>query len=167
MTNEVSNFSEQVLAPINESGDRQGCRIEKGSVLTPEGFPEAWKKFGADGWLSMNSPIEFGGQGLPDVIAILGKETQLAANQGFTVGASLTSGASNLIFMFGSEEQKNSYCEKMYSGRWSGTMCLTEPHAGSAVGDTVTSAIKQSDGHYLIKGTKQFITNGDHDMACF
>jgi len=163
--NEASTFSEQVLAPINENGDRKGCRIENGSVITPEGFPNAWKQLGEGGWLSMNAPVEFGGQGLPEVISVIGKETQLAANQGFTVGASLTSGASNLIYMFGSEEQKNIFCEKMYGGKWSGTMCLTEPHAGSAVGDTVTSATKETSGHYLIKGTKQFITNGDHDMA--
>ncbi len=163
--NEASTFSEQVLAPINKNGDRQGCRIENGSVLTPDGFSNAWEKLGKGGWLSMNSPSKFGGQGLPEVIAILGKETQLAANQGFTVGASLTSGASNLIYTFGSKEQKSIYCEKMYSGKWSGTMCLTEPHAGSAVGDAITCATKQNEGHYLIKGTKQFITNGDHDMA--
>lgn len=163
--NEASTFSEQVLAPINESGDRQGCRIVNGSVCTPDGFSNAWEKLGEGGWLSMSSPVEYGGQGLPEVIAIIGKETQLAANQGFTIGASLTSGASNLIYMFGSEEQKSDYCKNMYTGKWSGTMCLTEPHAGSAVGDATTSAIKQRDGHYLIKGTKQFITNGDHDMA--
>ena len=163
--NEASTFSEHVLAPINENGDRQGCKIENGSVVTPEGFPNAWKQLGEGGWLSMNSPIEYGGQGLPEVISVVAKETQLAANQGFTIGAYLTSGASNLIYMFGSEEQKNIFCEKMFSGQWSGTMCLTEPHAGSAVGDAITSAIKQTSGHYLIKGTKQFITNGDHDMS--
>ena len=163
--NEASTFSEQVLAPLNENGDRQGCRIENGSVVTPDGFANAWKQLGEGGWLSMNMPPEYGGQGLPEVISIIGKETQLAANQSFTVGTSLTSGAANLIYTFGSEEQKNDYCEKMFSGEWSGSMCLTEPQAGSAVGDVSTSATKQEDGHYLINGTKQFITNGDHDMA--
>ena len=163
--NEASNFSEQVLAPLNENGDRQGCRIENGSVITPDGFANAWEQFGKGGWLSMNLPPEYGGQGLPEVISIIGKETQLAANQGFTIGASLTSGAANLIYTFGSAEQKNNYCEKMFSGTWSGSMCLTESHAGTAVGDTTTTATKQDAGHYLIKGTKQFITNGDHDMA--
>ena len=163
--NEASTFSEQVLAPLNENGDRQGCRIENGSVVTPDGFANAWKQLGEGGWLSMNMPPEYGGQGLPEVISIIGKETQLAANQSFTIGASLTSGAANLIYTFGSEEQKNDYCEKMFSGEWSGSMCLTEPQAGSAVGDVSTSATKQEDGHYLINGTKQFITNGDHDMA--
>ena len=163
--NEASTFSEQVLAPLNENGDRQGCRIENGSVVTPDGFANAWKQLGEGGWLSMNMPTEYGGQGLPEVISIIGKETQLAANQSFTIGATLTSGAANLIYTFGSEEQKNDYCEKMFSGEWSGSMCLTEPQAGSAVGDVSTSATKQEDGHYLINGTKQFITNGDHDMA--
>ena len=163
--NEASTFSEQVLAPLNENGDRQGCRIENGSVVTPDGFANAWKQLGEGGWLSMNMPPEYGGQGLPEVISIIGKETQLAANQSFTIGATLTSGAANLIYTFGSEEQKNDYCEKMFSGEWSGSMCLTEPQAGSAVGDVSTSATKQEDGHYLINGTKQFITNGDHDMA--
>ena len=114
---EASTFSEQVLAPLNENGDRQGCRIENGSVYTPDGFPDAWKKLGEGGWLSMSSPVEYGGQGLPEVIAITAKETQLAANQGFTIGASLTSGASNLIYMFGSEEQKSEYCKNMFTGK--------------------------------------------------
>ncbi|MBC8259229.1 MAG: acyl-CoA dehydrogenase [SAR324 cluster bacterium] len=163
--NEASTFSEQVLAPLNENGDRQGCRIADGSVVTPDGFADAWKQLGEGGWLSMNMPVEYGGQGLPEVISIIGKETQMAANQGFTIGASLTSGAANLIYTFGSEEQKIEFCQKMFSGEWSGSMCLTEPQAGSAVGDVTTSATRQEDGHYLIKGTKQFITNGDHDMA--
>ena len=163
--NEASTFSEQVLGPLNENGDRQGCRIKNGSVVTPDGFANAWKQLGEGGWLSMNMPPEYGGQGLPEVISMIAKETQLAANQGFTIGASLTSGSANLIYTFGSEEQKITFCEKMFGGKWSGSMCLTEPQAGSAVGDAATSATKQEAGHYLIKGTKQFITNGDHDMA--
>ena len=163
--NEASTFSEQVLAPLNENGDRQGCRIENGSVVTPDGFANAWEQLGEGGWLSMNLPPEYGGQGLPEVISIIGKETQLAANQGFTIGASLTSGAANLIYTFGSAEQKTNFCEKMFSGTWAGSMCLTEPQAGTAVGDAATTATKQDAGHYLIKGTKQFITNGDHDMS--
>ena len=163
--NEASTFAEQVLAPLNVNGDRQGCRIENGAVVTPDGFTDAWKQLGEGGWLSMSLPPEFGGQGIPELIAVIGKETQLAANQGFTIGASLTTGAANLIYTFGSDLQKNEFCQNMFSGKWAGTMCLTEPHAGSAVGDVITSATKQEEGHYLIKGTKQFITNGDHDMA--
>ena len=163
--NEASTFAEQVLAPLNVNGDRQGCRIENGAVVTPDGFTDAWKQLGEGGWLSMSLPPEFGGQGIPEVIAVIGKETQLAANQGFTIGASLTTGAANLIYTFGSDLQKNEFCQNMFSGKWAGTMCLTEPHAGSAVGDVITSATRQEEGHYLIKGTKQFITNGDHEMA--
>ena len=163
--NEASTFAEQVLAPLNINGDRQGCRIENGAVVTPDGFTNAWKQLGEGGWLSMSLPPEFGGQGIPEVIAVIGKETQLAANQGFTIGASLTTGAANLIYTFGSDLQKNEFCQNMFSGKWAGTMCLTEPHAGSAVGDVITSAARQEEGHYLIKGTKQFITNGDHEMA--
>ena len=111
-------------------------------------------------------PPEYGGQGLPEVISIIAKETQLAANQGFTIGASLTSGSANLIYTFWFRRNKKSpFAKKMFGGKWSGSMCLTEPQAGSAVGDAATSATKQEAGHYLIKGTKQFITNGDHDMA--
>lgn len=89
--NEASTFSEQVLGPLNENGDRQGCRIENGSVVTPDGFANAWKQLGDGGWLSMNMPPEYGGQGLPEVISMIAKETQLAANQGFSI-ANCTSG---------------------------------------------------------------------------
>ncbi len=163
--NEACTFAEQVLAPLNQSGDREGCRVVDGKVITPEGFPEAWKKMGEGGWLAMKMSPRYGGMGLPELVTIAAKEAQLAANQAMCIGNTLTTGAANLIFAFGSQEQKDAYCEKMLQGEWSGTMCLTEPHAGSAVGDIITSAEKQPEGHYLIKGTKQFITSGEHDMA--
>ena len=103
--------------------------------------------------------------GLPELVTVAAKEVQLAANQSLCIGNALTTGAANLIVTFGSDEQKEEYCENMFNGTWSGTMCLTEPHAGSAVGDIITTAVQQPDGHYLIKGTKQFITTGDHDMS--
>ena len=163
--NEACTFAEQVLDPINQSGDREGCQVENGSVKTPQGFPEAWRKMGEGGWLAMNMPPDFGGMGLPELVTVAAKEVQLAANQSLCIGNTLTTGAANLIVNFGSDEQKEEYCEKMFNGTWSGTMCLTEPHAGSAVGDIITTAVQQPDGHYLIKGTKQFITTGDHDMS--
>ncbi|MDP7630998.1 MAG: acyl-CoA dehydrogenase, partial [SAR324 cluster bacterium] len=107
----------------------------------------------------------YGGQGLPELIATAARETQLAANQGFCIANVLTTGAANLILAFGTKEQKQVYCEKMLRGEWSGTMCLTEPQAGSAVGEITSTASKQPEGHYLIKGTKVFITYGEHDMA--
>ncbi|MEC7423560.1 MAG: acyl-CoA dehydrogenase family protein, partial [SAR324 cluster bacterium] len=163
--NEACTFAEQVLDPINQSGDREGCQVENGSVKTPQGFPEAWRKMGEGGWLAMNMPPDFGGMGLPELVTVAAKEVQLAANQSLCIGNTLTTGAANLIVNFGSDEQKEEYCENMFNGTWSGTMCLTEPHAGSAVGDIITTAAQQPEGHYLIKGTKQFITTGDHDMS--
>ena len=163
--NEACTFAEQVLDPINQNGDREGCRVEDGTVKTPEGFPEAWSKMGEGGWLAMNMSPEVGGMGLPELVTVAAKEVQLAANQSLCIGNTLTTGSANLIYNFGSEQQKEKFCEKMLNGTWSGTMCLTEPHAGSSVGDIITTAVKQPEGHYLIKGTKQFITTGDHDMS--
>ena len=162
---EAATFSEEVLAPFSQSGDREGSRNENGKVITPKGYAEAWRKMGGDGWLSLSMDPAYGGQGLPELVATAARETQLAANQGFCIANVLTTGAANLILAFGSEEQKRTYCEKMLRGEWSGTMCLTEPHAGSAVGEITSVANQQPEGHYLIKGTKVFITYGEHDMA--
>jgi len=162
---EAATFSEEVLSPFNQSGDREGSRNEDGKVVTPAGYAEAWRKMGADGWLSLSADPAYGGQGLPELIASAARETQLAANQGFCIANVLTTGAANLILVFGTKEQKQTYCVKMLRGEWSGTMCLTEPQAGSAVGEITSTASKQLAGHYLIKGTKVFITYGEHDMA--
>ena len=118
-------FAEKVLDPLNKNGDREGCKVKDGKVFTPKGFPEAWKKMGLEGWLSMGMPQEFGGLGLPDLITIAAKEVQLASNQSICIGNTLTTGSANLIIQFGSEEQKQYYCNNMLSGKWSGTMCLT------------------------------------------
>ncbi|MEC8393852.1 MAG: acyl-CoA dehydrogenase family protein, partial [SAR324 cluster bacterium] len=123
--NEACTFAEQVLDPINQSGDREGCQVENGSVKTPQGFPEAWRKMGEGGWLAMNMPPDFGGMGLPELVTVAAKEVQLAANQSLCIGNTLTTGAANLIVNFGSDEQKEEYCENMFNGTWSGTMCLT------------------------------------------
>ena len=131
--NEACTIAEKVLDPLNKNGDREGCKVKDGKVFTPKGFPEAWKKMGLEGWLSMGMPQEFGGLGLPDLITIAAKEVQLASNQSICIGNTLTTGSANLIIQFGSEEQKQYYCNNMLSGKWSGTMCLTEPHAGSSV----------------------------------
>ena len=161
---EASNFAEKVLAPINESGDKEGCRMEDGQAITPEGFKNAWEQLGEGGWLGVNLDPEYGGQGLPSLIALAAREPLLAANQAFSVGSTLTTGATEVILSFGSDSQKTDYCEPLLSGKWAGTMCLTEAHAGSAVGDIKSLAVKEGD-HYLIKGSKQFITSGDHDMS--
>ncbi|MBF0277508.1 MAG: acyl-CoA dehydrogenase [SAR324 cluster bacterium] len=161
---EASNFGEKVAAPLNEIGDRQGCRFQEGSIQMPDGFKEAWKQMGEGAWIGLNMPADAGGQGLPELVSIAANEVIYAANQSFFLISFLTTGAAHLIQTFGNEEQKSLFCEKMYSGEWTGTMCLTEPHAGTAVGDVVTTAEKK-DNHYLIKGSKQFITCGDHDLT--
>ena len=101
--NEACTFAEKVLDPLNKNGDREGCKVKDGKVFTPKGFPEAWKKMGLEGWLSMGMPQEFGGLGLPDLITIAAKEVQLASNQSICIGNTLTTGSANLILQFGSE----------------------------------------------------------------
>ena len=161
---EAGNFAEKVLAPLKANGDAQGCQVENGTVKMPDGFADAWKQFGEGGWIGINIPVDVGGQGLPEIVSVAARETLMGANQGFNLTSTLTNGSANLIRAFGSEEQKANFCEKMFTGEWSGTMCLTEPNAGSFLGDITTTAVKEGD-HYLIKGTKQFITSGEHDMA--
>ncbi len=161
---EAANFAEKVIAPINEIGDSEGCVLKDGKVITPKGFKEAWRQMGENGWIGLSVSPELGGQGAPDLIAVAATDALVSSNQAFLITRFLTSGAVNLIQTFGSEEQKALYCEKMATGEWAGTMCLTEPGAGTAVGDIVTTATKEGD-RYLIKGTKMFITSGDHDFT--
>ncbi len=162
---EAATFSEQVIAPLNQEADRVGSKAVEGKVVTPAGFKQAWHQMGEGGWLALNLSPEHGGQGLPELVTTAARETQIAASQGFCIANVLTTGAANLILTFGSDQQKRDYCEKMLSGEWGGTMCLTEPQAGSAVGDITTTATPQGDGSYLIKGNKIYITYGEHDMT--
>jgi len=165
IVSEAATFSEQVIAPLNLDADRIGSKAVDGQVVTPEGFKKAWQQMGEAGWLALNLSPEYGGQGLPELVTTAARETQIAASQGFCIANVLTTGAANLILAFGDDEQKSDYCEKMLTGAWGGTMCLTEPHAGSAVGDITTTAVQQPEGHYLIKGNKIYITYGEHDMT--
>ena len=158
------NFAEQKLSPLNKVGDQEGVLFQEGKATTPKGFKELWQEMCVAGWLSMTGPLEFGGQFLPESISIAVRESFIAANPAFSLYSILTNGAARLIHTFGSEEQKRTYCEKMYSGIWSGTMCLTEPHAGSFLADCTSLAVP-SGNKYKIKGTKIFITGGDHDMT--
>jgi alkylation response protein AidB-like acyl-CoA dehydrogenase len=154
----------EVLAPLNSVGDRQGLIFEKGKVTMPEGFKEAFKKFAEGGWIGMVHNPDFGGQGLPNVLKFMSWEVFAGANVSLFLTAILAEGASHLIEAFGSDELKKIYCEKIYSGEWTGTMCLTEPAAGSDVGNLKTSAKKNGD-HYLINGNKIFISAGEHNMS--
>jgi acyl-CoA dehydrogenase len=163
---EAARFSEAVLLPLNRVGDREGCRHNgDGSVTTPTGFKDAYKKLTEGGWIGVSAPVEFGGQGLPIVINQAVSEFICSANIAFGMYAALTEGAAAAIAVHGSPEQKNLYLPKLVSGQWAGTMNLTEPQCGTDLGLVRTRAAAQSDGSYKITGTKIFISAGEHDLA--
>jgi len=163
---EGGRFASEVLAPLNRIGDEHGCtRHDDGSVSTPPGFKEAWDQFVAGGWTTLSAPEEFGGQGLPQVIATAISEYLLSANQAFEMYHGLTAGAIASILVKGTDEQKRTYVPNMVSGRWTGTMNLTEPHCGTDLGLLKTRAEPQADGSYRITGTKIFISSGEHDLS--
>ena len=136
-----------------------------GRVQTPPGFKAAWKSLYEAGWKSIAVDAEFGGAGSPHSLQILVEELISGANTAFSMYPGLAHGASEVIESFGTEDQKHLYCTRMYSGQWGGTMCLTEPQAGSDVGAARTTAKKRADGLYDIRGTKIFISGGDHDLT--
>ncbi|MBR2537175.1 MAG: acyl-CoA dehydrogenase [Hyphomicrobium sp.] len=162
---EAGNFAADVLAPLNWSGDRVGARWQDGNVSTPPGFADAYRQFSAAGWSALPCSEEFGGQGLPEIISSSVGEIWNAANLAFGLCPLLTQGAIHAIEAGGSDALKQTYLPKMVSGQWTGTMNLTEPHAGSDLSGLKTRAEKQADGTYRITGTKIFITCGEHDMA--
>jgi len=166
VVNEAGKFCSEVLAPINQIGDEQGCtRHEDGSVTTPDGFKEAYDAYVESGWGTLAKPEEFGGQGLPHVLGFTVEEFTGTANQAFAMYPGLTNGATAAIEAAGSQEQKEMYLPKMISGEWSGTMNLTEPHCGTDLGMIRTKAEPQPDGSYKISGTKIFISAGEHDLT--
>lgn len=162
---EAGNFASDVLAPLNWSGDRVAARWHDGTVTTPPGFADAYRRFAEAGWSALPCSEEFGGQGLPEIIATSVSEIWNAANLAFGLCPLLTQGAIHAIETGGSETLKQTYLPKMVAGQWTGTMNLTEPHAGSDLSGLKARAEKQADGTYLITGTKIFITCGEHDMA--
>jgi alkylation response protein AidB-like acyl-CoA dehydrogenase len=164
--NEGGRFAAEVLFPLNRSGDEEGCtRHADGSVTTPKGFKEAYRQFVEGGWTTLSAPEEFGGQGLPQVVATAISEYLLSANQAFEMYHGLTQGAIASILIKGTDEQKRTYLPKMVAGEWTGTMNLTEPHCGTDLGLLKTRAEPQADGSYRISGTKIFISSGEHDLA--
>ncbi|HDM76255.1 MAG TPA: acyl-CoA dehydrogenase [Deltaproteobacteria bacterium] len=162
---EAEKLALNALAPANKDGDRTRCRFEHSKVFLPSSFHKAYAAISEGGWNVIADPREFGGQGLPKAIEICCREFFEAANISFSNYINLTHGAGKLIEIFGTPEQKEIFLDKMYSGTWSGTMCLTEPAAGTDVGAIKTIAKKNSDGTYSIKGTKSFITAGEHDLV--
>ncbi|HVN68093.1 MAG TPA: acyl-CoA dehydrogenase [Candidatus Binatia bacterium] len=161
---EASAFASGVLDPLNRTGDRTGCTWSAGEVSTPPGFKEAYKKFADAGWIGLPVPAEYGGQGLPQILLGPTLEMWNAANIGFANGPLLNQGAIEAIELVGSHEQKQRYIPNLVSGKWTGTMCLTEPQAGSDLAQVRARAVPDGDRH-RISGTKIFITFGEHDMA--
>ncbi len=158
-------FCCDVLGPINAVGDRQGCKLENGKVITPEGFKEAYAQIYEAGVKGVGVDPEYGGQGAPQVLTILVEELICGANPAFVMYPGLARGVAEVIHIFGTARQKALYLNALYSGKWGGTMCLTEPHAGSDVGSARTSARHIEGNRYKIKGTKIFITGGDQDIT--
>jgi alkylation response protein AidB-like acyl-CoA dehydrogenase len=163
---ESAKFTEEVLQPLNRVGDTEGCkRNADASVTTPRGFKEAFKAQREGGWLGISMPEEFGGQGLPKVLATIVSEFQTSANMAFAMYGGLTQGAVASLLVHGSPEVKQMFVPKMVAGEWTGTMNLTEPHCGTDLGLLRTKAVKQADGSYKLTGTKIFISAGEHDLA--
>ncbi|MBR0955790.1 acyl-CoA dehydrogenase [Bradyrhizobium japonicum] len=162
---EAGKFASDVLAPLNKVGDEHGIKLEGGKVTTAPGWPDAYKRWTEGGWNAVSGPEDFGGQGLPLAINAACSEIWSAANVAFGLCPLLTASAMEALDAHGSDELKKIYLEKLVSGEWTGTMQLTEPQAGSDVGALRTRAEKQADGTYRIKGTKIFITYGEHDMT--
>ncbi|MCA1529037.1 acyl-CoA dehydrogenase [Bradyrhizobium yuanmingense] len=162
---EAGKFASDVLAPLNKIGDEHGIKLEDGKVTTAPGWPDAYKRWTEGGWNAVSGPEDFGGQGLPLAINAACTEIWSAANVAFGLCPLLTASAIEALDAHGSDELKTIYLEKLVSGEWTGTMQLTEPQAGSDVGALRTRAEKQADGTYRIKGTKIFITYGEHDMT--
>jgi alkylation response protein AidB-like acyl-CoA dehydrogenase len=163
---EGGRFAAEVLAPLNRVGDEEGCtRHADGSVTTPTGFKDAYRQFCEGGWTTLSAPEQYGGQGLPQVLATAVSEYVLSANQSFEMYHGLTAGAIASLLVKGSEEQKAKYVPKMVAGTWTGTMNLTEPHCGTDLGLIKTKADPNTDGSYSISGTKIFISSGEHDLS--
>ena len=164
---EGGKFASEVILPLNVSGDEEGCKLDPvtHAVTTPKGFKEAYKKYVEGGWPALSGDPEFGGQGLPLVVNQCFYEMLNSANQAWTMYPGLTHGAHAALHSHGTDEQKKTYLQKMTSGEWTGTMCLTEPHCGTDLGLMRTKAEPQPDGSYKITGNKIFISAGEHDMA--
>ena len=163
---EAAKFSEAALAPLNRVGDKEGCRRNAdGSVTTPNGFKDTYKRLADGGWIGVAAPTEFGGQGLPIVLAQAVNEFFCSANMAFGMYAALTQGAIGALLAHGSPEQKKMYLPKLVAGQWAGTMNLTEPQCGTDLGLVRTRAVGQADGSFKISGTKIFISGGEHDLA--
>ncbi|HAD87705.1 MAG TPA: acyl-CoA dehydrogenase [Rhodospirillaceae bacterium] len=162
---EAGKFGSDVLAPLNHTGDQEGCVLENGIVRTPKGFPDAYQQFFQGGWNAIWAPEEWGGQGLPVALATAVSEVWHAANLSFALCPMLTQSGIELLLSHGSDEINAVYLEKLVTGQWTGTMNLTEPQAGSDLARIRCKAERTSGGGYAVRGQKIFISHGEHDMA--
>jgi alkylation response protein AidB-like acyl-CoA dehydrogenase len=160
-----AKFCEDVLAPLNESGDEEGCQWTPEGVKTPAGFAQAYAQYVEGGWPSLAADVEYGGQGMPNTLGLCMSELTGTANWAWSMYPGLSHGAIKTLEEHGSEEQKQRYLTRLVSGEWTGTMCLTEPHCGTDLGLLRTKAVRNDDGSFSLHGTKIFISAGEHDMA--
>ncbi len=165
IVSEARNLAIKEILPTQKLGDEQGCTLENGQVKVPESFHRAYKIYREGEWLAMTDDPDWGGQGMPKTVGLAASEYMIGANPSFMLYNGMTHGAARLVESFGTIEQKKLYLENMFSGKWGGTMLLTEPEAGSDVGALITTATKNEDGTYSIKGTKIFISSGDNDLV--
>lgn len=162
---EAAKFTQEVIAPLNQIGDQQGCTWHDGDVTTPTGFKEAYQQYVEGGWPTLTQPKKFGGQGMPGSLQMAVSEMTSAANHSFTMYSGLSHGAQATLLAHGTEQQQQTFMPKLVEGCWTGTMCLTEPHCGSDLGLIRTRATRNDDGRYRLNGTKIFISAGDHDLS--
>merc|ERR1712093_329255 len=161
----MGRFAREVLLPLNQSGDEEGCLLEGGEVKAPKGFKEAYQQYVEGGWPSLAADPEQGGQGLPHSLAMMLSEMICATNLAWGMYPGLSHGAADALRHHGTDEQKATYLTKLVEGVWTGTMCLTEPHCGTDLGLIKTRAVPAEDGAYHITGTKIFISAGEHNLA--
>ncbi len=162
---EAAKVTGGLLAPLNRSGDEEGAQWQDGAVRTPAGFREAYATYAEGGWVGLTGNPAHGGMGMPKMLAVQFEEMMYAANASFSLYSTLSAGACLALDAHGSEDLKNRYLPNMYAGTWAGSMCLTEPHAGTDLGIIRTKAEPQADGSYRISGTKIFITGGEQDLT--
>ena len=162
---EAYGWVQKYLGPYNRSGDDEGCRLDNGQVHVPGGFKEGWKALFEAGWRTLAVEERNGGQAGPFSLAMMVEEFMCGSNTSFNMYPALTQGAADVILTFGTPDQQATYVPNMYNGKWAGTMCLTEPHAGSDVGSARSQALRRPDGRYDIRGVKIFISGGDQDMT--
>ena len=162
---EAAKLTEEVLLPLNQIGDREGCKLENGVVTTPKGFKEAYRLLVDGGWPALVADTAYGGQGLPNALGVVFNEMVSSANMAFGMYPGLSHGAYSALSQHGTQEQKDKYLPRLVTGEWTGTMNLTEPHCGTDLGLLRTKAVPVGDGSYRISGQKIFISAGEHDLA--